>query len=143
MGFVAPNAGSYQVTVKMNGEHISGSRFKLKHDEAAYIRYIIANARGLRSRGVMKVGFGVWTKFAHIRARVIAKLAMLMGTAGGQNAKWLLKAFNTWKPAIAAEVEYVPSTATELPDEQADAVLELVAKIEGDEDVQRVFHNLA
>ena len=44
---------------------------------------------------------------------------------------------------IAAEVEYVPSTATELPDEQADAVLELVAKIEGDEDVQRVFHNLA
>jgi len=44
---------------------------------------------------------------------------------------------------IAAEVEYVPSTAAELPDEQADAVLELVAKIEGDEDVQRVFHNLA
>ncbi|WP_420455623.1 YebC/PmpR family DNA-binding transcriptional regulator [Rubrivirga sp.] len=44
---------------------------------------------------------------------------------------------------IAAEVEYVPTTTTELPDEQADAVLELVAKIEADEDVQRVFHNLA
>ena len=44
---------------------------------------------------------------------------------------------------IAAEVEYVPATPTALPDEQADAVLELVAKLEADEDVQRVFHNLA
>lgn len=44
---------------------------------------------------------------------------------------------------IAAEVEWVPATPTELPDDQADAVLELVAKLEADEDVQRVFHNLA
>ena len=44
---------------------------------------------------------------------------------------------------VAAEVEYVPSTTTELPDESADAVLELVARLEADEDVQRVFHNLA
>ena len=44
---------------------------------------------------------------------------------------------------VAAEVEYVPSTTTDLPDDQADAVLELVGKLEADEDVQRVFHNLA
>ena len=44
---------------------------------------------------------------------------------------------------IAAEVEYVPATTAELEDEQADAVLDLVGKIEADEDVQRVFHNLA
>ena len=44
---------------------------------------------------------------------------------------------------IASEVEYVPSTTTELADDQADAVLELVAKLEADEDVQQVFHNLA
>lgn len=44
---------------------------------------------------------------------------------------------------IAAEVEWVPSTPVELPNEQADSVLELVAKLEADEDVQRVFHNLA
>ena len=44
---------------------------------------------------------------------------------------------------VASEVEYVPSTTTELPDDQADEVLELVAKLEADEDVQQVFHNLA
>ena len=44
---------------------------------------------------------------------------------------------------VASEVEYVPSTTTELADDQADAVLELVARLEADEDVQQVFHNLA
>ena len=44
---------------------------------------------------------------------------------------------------VASDVEYVPSATTELPDDQADAVLELVAKLEADEDVQQVFHNLA
>ena len=44
---------------------------------------------------------------------------------------------------ITAEVEYVPTTTTDLGDDQADAVLELVGKLEADEDVQRVFHNLA
>ena len=44
---------------------------------------------------------------------------------------------------IAAEVEYVPATTAALPDEQADAVLDLVGKLEADDDVQRVFHNLA
>ena len=44
---------------------------------------------------------------------------------------------------ITAEVEWVPQTPAALPDDQADAVLELVGKLEADEDVQRVFHNLA
>ena len=33
--------------------------------------------------------------------------------------------------------------ACTLPEEQAEEVLKLVAKLEQDEDVQRVFHNLA
>ena len=44
---------------------------------------------------------------------------------------------------VTAEVEYVPTTPTELTDEQADEALELIGKLEADEDVQRVFHNLA
>jgi len=44
---------------------------------------------------------------------------------------------------VTAEVEYVPTTPTELADEQADEALELIGKLEADEDVQRVFHNLA
>lgn len=43
---------------------------------------------------------------------------------------------------LAAEIEWIPSTATELPDDQAEEVLTLVGKLEADEDVQRVFHNL-
>ena len=43
---------------------------------------------------------------------------------------------------VAAEVEYVPTTTAALEDAHADAVLELVGKLEADEDVQRVFHNL-
>ena len=44
---------------------------------------------------------------------------------------------------VTAEIEYVPTTPTELADEQADEALELIGKLEADEDVQRVFHNLA
>lgn len=44
---------------------------------------------------------------------------------------------------ISAESEYIPTTTTELPDEQADEVLSLVGRLEGDDDVQKVFHNLA
>jgi YebC/PmpR family DNA-binding regulatory protein len=44
---------------------------------------------------------------------------------------------------ISAEIEWVPTTATELSDEQADEVLVLVEKLEQDDDVQKVFHNLA
>ncbi len=44
---------------------------------------------------------------------------------------------------ISAESEYIPTTHTELPEEQAKEVMELVDALEQDEDVQRVFHNLA
>ena len=37
----------------------------------------------------------------------------------------------------------VTTTVTELPEDQAKEVLELVDALEQDEDVQRVFHNLA
>ena len=46
-------------------------------------------------------------------------------------------------PVISAESEYVAQTPVELPEEQAKEVLEMVDALEQDEDVQRVFHNLA
>ncbi len=44
---------------------------------------------------------------------------------------------------VKSEAEYIPSTTTELPNEHADDVMKLIAKLEEDEDVQTVFHNLA
>lgn len=44
---------------------------------------------------------------------------------------------------ISAESEYIPGTAIELDEERAKDVLKLVDSIEQDDDVQRVFHNLA
>ena len=43
---------------------------------------------------------------------------------------------------ISAEVEWIPVTTVELPESQAQEVLKLVDKLEQDEDVQKVFHNL-
>jgi len=43
---------------------------------------------------------------------------------------------------VSAEVEWIPVTTVELPEEQAQDVLKLVDKLEQDEDVQKVFHNL-
>ncbi len=43
---------------------------------------------------------------------------------------------------ISSESEYIPTTHTELPEEQAKEVLELVDVLEQDDDVQKVFHNL-
>jgi YebC/PmpR family DNA-binding regulatory protein len=44
---------------------------------------------------------------------------------------------------LSAESEYIPVTPTELPEDQANEVLKLVDRLEQDEDVQKVFHNLA
>lgn len=44
---------------------------------------------------------------------------------------------------ISSELEYIPQTPAELPEEQANEVLKLVDMLEQDDDVQRVFHNLA
>jgi YebC/PmpR family DNA-binding regulatory protein len=43
---------------------------------------------------------------------------------------------------LSAEVEWIPSTTVELDEEKAQEVLKLVDKLEQDEDVQKVFHNL-
>jgi YebC/PmpR family DNA-binding regulatory protein len=43
---------------------------------------------------------------------------------------------------ISAEVEWIPINTVELADGDAEEVLKLVDKLEQDEDVQKVFHNL-
>jgi YebC/PmpR family DNA-binding regulatory protein len=43
---------------------------------------------------------------------------------------------------LSAEHEWVPQNVVELPEDQATEVLELVDRLEQDDDVQRVFHNL-
>jgi YebC/PmpR family DNA-binding regulatory protein len=44
---------------------------------------------------------------------------------------------------ISAESEYVPANTVELGETETDEVLALIDKIEQDDDVQKVFHNLA
>jgi YebC/PmpR family DNA-binding regulatory protein len=44
---------------------------------------------------------------------------------------------------ISATHEYLPQVPTELPEEQAREVLELIDKLEQEDDVQTVFHTLA
>jgi YebC/PmpR family DNA-binding regulatory protein len=44
---------------------------------------------------------------------------------------------------LSAEHEYICTVPTELPEEQAREALELIDKLEQDDDVQRVFHTLA
>jgi YebC/PmpR family DNA-binding regulatory protein len=46
-------------------------------------------------------------------------------------------------PVLSAELEYIPQNPVTLPEEQAKEVLEMIDALEQDEDVQRVFHNLA
>ena len=43
---------------------------------------------------------------------------------------------------ISSEIEWIPTSTVELSEEQAQDVLKLVDKLEQDEDVQKVFHNL-
>ena len=43
---------------------------------------------------------------------------------------------------VSAELEWIPVSTVELPEDQAQDVLKLVDKLEQDEDVQKVFHNL-
>jgi YebC/PmpR family DNA-binding regulatory protein len=43
---------------------------------------------------------------------------------------------------LVSSLEWIPQTVVELPDTQAQEVLKLVDKLEQDEDVQKVFHNL-
>ena len=43
----------------------------------------------------------------------------------------------------SSELQYIPSTTKELPEDQQDEVLKLVEMLESDDDVQNVYHNLA
>ena len=43
---------------------------------------------------------------------------------------------------INSELEWIPQNLVELGDAEAEEVLTLIGKMEEDEDVQRVFHNL-
>jgi len=43
---------------------------------------------------------------------------------------------------VSAEVEWIPTTTVSLSEEYAQEVLKLVDKLEQDDDVQKVFHNL-
>lgn len=43
---------------------------------------------------------------------------------------------------ISAELEWIPSTTVPVTDEQAEEVSKLIERLEQDEDVQKVFHNM-
>ena len=43
---------------------------------------------------------------------------------------------------VSAELEYIPLTPVQLPEDQATKALAVVDQLEQDEDVQKVFHNL-
>jgi YebC/PmpR family DNA-binding regulatory protein len=44
---------------------------------------------------------------------------------------------------VSSESEYIPANTVELAEDQANEVLALIDRMEQDDDVQRVFHNLA
>jgi YebC/PmpR family DNA-binding regulatory protein len=79
-----------------------------------------------------------------------------MGEGTGENGEDVLvlhcafSEFGTMQKALEdkgitplnAEVEWIPVSTVELPENQAQEVLKLVDRLEQDEDVQKVFHNL-
>ncbi len=66
----------------------------------AWVTHIIAGARKLRVKGLLAQYMHNWSRFAMIRAKVIAKLALWMNTEDGQLQRELLHAFNTWKATL-------------------------------------------
>ncbi len=44
---------------------------------------------------------------------------------------------------ISAEIEWIPLNTVEISEEQSDDVFKLIERLEQDDDVQRVFHNMA
>lgn len=43
---------------------------------------------------------------------------------------------------ISAELDWIPATTVDVTDEQAEEVFKLIERVEEDDDVQRVFHNM-
>ena len=50
---------------------------------------------------------------------------------------------STGREPKSSELQYIPATTKELPESQQDEVLKLIEVLEGDDDVQNVYHNLA
>ena len=44
---------------------------------------------------------------------------------------------------ISSEIEWIPFNTIEISDEQSEDVFKLIERLEGDDDVQHVFHNMA
>ena len=44
---------------------------------------------------------------------------------------------------VTSELEWLPVNTVEVTDEQAEDVFKLIERVEQDDDVQRVFHNMA
>ena len=44
--------------------------------------------------------------------------------------------------AISSELEWIPSTTVPVSDEQAEDISKLIERLEEDEDVNKVFHNM-
>jgi transcriptional/translational regulatory protein YebC/TACO1 len=43
---------------------------------------------------------------------------------------------------LSAELEWIPSTTVPVTDEQAEDISKLIERLEQDDDVQKVFHNM-
>ena len=44
---------------------------------------------------------------------------------------------------ISSEIEWIPLNTVSVTEEQANDVMKLIARVEEDDDVQQVFHNMA
>jgi transcriptional/translational regulatory protein YebC/TACO1 len=44
---------------------------------------------------------------------------------------------------ISSELEWIPLNTVEVSEEQAEEVFKMIERVEQDDDVQRVFHNMA
>ena len=56
----------------------------------------------------------------------------------------MLKALEEKKlTVVSSELEWIPANTIELSEEQSEDVFKLIERLEGDDDVQHVFHNMA
>jgi transcriptional/translational regulatory protein YebC/TACO1 len=44
---------------------------------------------------------------------------------------------------LSSELEFIPLTTVEVTDEQSEEVFKLIERVEQDDDVQHIFHNMA
>jgi len=75
-----------------------------KWHELKWVRNVISNAAHIRTRGQLAQAVNLWIRFSKVRARVIAKLALIISSEANNPQRQLLLAFNTWK-ANRGEIE--------------------------------------